>query len=258
MARKKSKKSVKPIIVLLLLAILAVSVWLGIEKFKNSQEVGSTENKTKTEAPKKELKPKTFAGTERPLAFMIDNNINAMPQAGLEQADLVYEMIVEGGETRLMAVIKNKDISKIGPLRSVRHYYLDYMLENDAICVHYGQSPQAKADITKLKVDDINGIYESATDFWRDSSRYAPHNAVTSTAKLTKLIENKEFRTTTSKKTVLNYVVDEVNLPDEREKPAEGETEGKITNLANTVTIPYSAYNTVRYEYDEESKEYVM
>ena len=110
MARKKSKKSVKPIIVLLLLAILAVSVWLGIEKFKNSQEVGSTENKTKTEAPKKELKPKTFAGTERPLAFMIDNNINAMPQAGLEQADLVYEMIVEGGETRLMAVIKNKDI----------------------------------------------------------------------------------------------------------------------------------------------------
>lgn len=120
------------------------------------------------------------------------------------------------------------------------------MLENDAICVHYGQSPQAKADITKLKVDDINGIYESATDFWRDSSRYAPHNAVTSTAKLTKLIENKEFRTTTSKKTVLNYVVDEVNLPDEREEPAEGETEGKITNLANTVTIPYSAYNTVR------------
>ena len=257
MARKKSKKSVKPIIVLLLLAILAVSVWLGIEKFKNSQEVGSTENKTKTEAPKEELKPKTFAGTERPLAFMIDNNINAMPQAGLEQADLVYEMIVEGGETRLMAVIKNKDISKIGPLRSVRHYYLDYMLENDAICVHYGQSPQAKADITKLKVDDINGIYESATDFWRDSSRYAPHNAVTSTAKLTKLIKNKEFRTTTSKKTVLNYVVDEVNLPDEREEPAEGETEGKITNLANTVTIPYSAYNTVRYEYDEESKEYV-
>ena len=58
--QEKNLKSVKPIIVLLLLAILAVSVWLGIEKFKNSQEVGSTENKTKTEAPKKELKPKTF------------------------------------------------------------------------------------------------------------------------------------------------------------------------------------------------------
>ena len=69
MARKKSKKSVKPIIVLLLLAILAVSVWLGIEKFKNSQEVGSTENKTKTEAPKEELKPKTFAGTESKIIF---------------------------------------------------------------------------------------------------------------------------------------------------------------------------------------------
>ena len=44
MSRKKSKKSIKPVIILLLLAILAVSVWLGIEKFKNSQEVGSTEN----------------------------------------------------------------------------------------------------------------------------------------------------------------------------------------------------------------------
>lgn len=53
MARKKSKKSVKPIIVLLLLAILAVSVWLGIEKFKNSQEVGSTENKQKQKLQRK-------------------------------------------------------------------------------------------------------------------------------------------------------------------------------------------------------------
>ena len=257
MAKEKSKKSIKPIITLLLLAILAVSIWLEIEKFKNSQEVGSTENVTQTETPKEELKPKTLAGTARPIAFMIDNNINAMPQAGLEQADIVYEMIVEGGETRLMAIIQDKEIKKIGPLRSVRHYYLDYMLENDAICVHYGQSPQAKSDITKLKIDDINGIYESATDFWRDSSRYAPHNAVTSTDKLTSLIENKGFRTTTNKKTVLNYGVDEVNLPDEKEEPAEGETEGKITNLANTVTIPYSAYNTVRYEYDEKSKEYI-
>ncbi len=256
MSRKKSKKGIG-LIIILLLAIFAVGIWLGIEKFKNSQEVGSTENVPKVQEPKQVPKPKTLAGTERPIAFMIDNNINAMPQAGLEEADLVYEIIVEGGETRLMAVIQNKEISKIGPLRSVRHYYLDYMLENDAICVHYGQSPQAKSDITKLKVDDINGIYESATDFWRDNSRYAPHNAVTSTAKLTKLIESKGFRTTTAKKTVLNYVVDEVNLPDKREEPAEGETEGKITNVANTVTIPYSYYNTVKYEYDEESKEYI-
>ena len=70
-------------------------------------------------------------------------------------------------------------------------------------------------------------------------------------------MKTKNLELQLAKKTVLNYVVDEVNLPDEREEPAEGETEGKITNLANTVTIPYSAYNTVRYEYDEESKEYV-
>ena len=44
---------------------------------------------------------------------MIDNNINAMPQAGLLEADLVYEIIVEGGETRMMAVLKGKDVEKI-------------------------------------------------------------------------------------------------------------------------------------------------
>ena len=89
MTKKSKKGSMKPVIILLILAIFAVGVWLGIEKFKNSQEVGSTQNGLKEETKKEELKPKTFAGNERPLAFMIDNNINAMPQAGLEQADLV-------------------------------------------------------------------------------------------------------------------------------------------------------------------------
>lgn len=130
---------------------------------------------------------------------MIDNNINAMPQAGLQQADLIYEMIVEGGETRLMIVMKDKDVSKVGPLRSSRHNFLDYALENDAIYVHYGWSPQARSDISELSVNNINGIYESASSFWRDSSRYAPHNAITSTANILKIAQRKEYKTTTKK-----------------------------------------------------------
>lgn len=173
---------------------------------------------------------------------MIDNNINAMPQAGLLEADLVYEIIVEGGETRMMAVLKGKNLEKIGPVRSSRHYFLDYALENDAIYVHFGWSPQAEADISELGVDNINGLYYDGTYFWRVSDRYAPHNAVISTKNILQVAKNNEYRTTTDKKTVLNYVADEIEL----------ETDKK----ADTVVIPYSDYNTVKYIYDEETKEY--
>ena len=174
---------------------------------------------------------------------MIDNHIDAMPQAGLLEADIVYEIIVEGGETRLMLILQDKDLDKIGPVRSARHYFLDYALENDAIYVHYGWSPQAQSDISTLGVNNINGIYESSTSFWRVSDKYAPHNAVTSTENIISIADRKGYRTTTSQEPVLNYVVAEVDLE-------EGET-------ANTVTIPYSYANTVEYEYDADLKEYV-
>lgn len=138
-----------------------------------------------------------------------------------------------------------------------RHYFIDYALENDAVYVHFGQSPQAKSDIKSLKIDDINGIYEGSKNFWRVTSKYAPHNAVTSMDRIKAMMERDDYRTTSSKESVLNYVVDEVELEEIREEPKEGEEEGKITNLANTVTIPYSSYNTVKYTYDEETKTYI-
>ena len=175
---------------------------------------------------------------------MIDNHIDAMPQAGLLEADIVYEIIVEGGETRLMLILQDKDLDKIGPVRSARHYFLDYALENDAIYVHYGWSPQAQEDISDLGVNNINGIYESTSSFWRVTDKYAPHNAVTSTDNILDIAARKGYRTEKyDNDTVLNYVVTEVNLES-------GQT-------ANTVTIPYSYVNTVKYEYDEDAKEYV-
>ena len=144
-----------------------------------------------------------------------------------------------------MAVIKGKEIDKIGPIRSARHYFLDYALENDALYVHFGQSPYAKEDIETLNVNSINGIYESesSSSFWRVDDRYAPHNAVTSTRNILNFAKRDGYRTTSNATSVLNYVVDEVNLEN-------GEA-------AKEVAIPYSAYNTVRYEYDEDTKTYI-
>lgn len=240
------KKGTKILIIVLIVLIIIAGVLLAVKivKDKNSVEVANSDNinVNQTSEQGEVKRPKTFAGDTRPIAVMIDNNINAMPQAGLQEADLVYEIIVEGGETRMMIVLKDKDLDRVGPIRSSRHYFLDYALENDAIYVHYGWSPQAQSDISKLGVNNINGIYESSSSFWRDSSRYAPHNAVTSTENILKIAERKEYRTKTTKEPVLKYVVDEVNLDN--------------GTVADTVTIPYSESNTVKYIYNPENKEY--
>ncbi len=173
---------------------------------------------------------------------MIDNHNGAWPQAGLDKAYMVYEIIVEGGETRLMALFKGVNLDKIGPVRSARHYFIDYSMENDAIYVHFGESPQADKDIAKYTINEIDGIKEDGTTFWRVKDKYAPHNAVTSTEKLLQSAKNKKYRTTSKKESVLNYVTDEVNLED---------GQGAIS-----VTIPHSNLQTVKYEYDEANKVY--
>ena len=238
----------KIFVTILIILIIIAAVLFGIKVMNKDNDLLATnaDKNNINEEKQAEIvveKPKTLSGESRPIAIMIDNHIDAMPQAGLLEADIVYEIIVEGGETRLMLILQDKDLEKIGPIRSARHYFLDYALENDAIYVHYGWSPQAQSDITKYSVDNINGIYESSTSFWRVTDKYAPHNAVTSTKNILKIAEREEYRTTTNKDTVLNYVVDEVNLED-----------GKT---ANTITIPYSYANTVKYEYDKDKKEYV-
>ena len=258
--RNKTKSKTGLLVAILLLLIIIAGVLFVLKVWKNTeQNMGNavTNNNTNEEPqvkPKQE--PKTFAGNQRAIAIMIYNHKNAMPQASLLEADLVYEIIVEGGETRLMSVIKNKDIEKIGPIRSARHYFLDYALENDAVYVHFGQSPQAKSDIQTLAISDINGINESSKNFWRVSSRYAPHNAVTSTARLEAIIDREGYRTTSDKGSVLNYVAEEFDLEEKRKEPVEGQEQGEITNLANTVTIPYSDHNTVKYTYNEKTKTY--
>ena len=213
-----------------------------ITKDKEGTETVADNNNVATEKVEEENTVQIFKGNERPFAVMIDNHDDAWPQAGLNKAYMVYEIIVEGGETRLMALFKGADLEKIGPVRSARHYFIDYALENDAIYVHFGQSPQAQSDIKKYSVNDINGIAEDGTTFWRVKDKAAPHNAVTSTENLLKSAQSKKYRTTSDETSVLNYVTDEVNLED---------GEGAVK-----VTIPHSDLQKVEYYYDEENKVY--
>ena len=239
------KGGIKVLIAILVILIIVAGVVLAykiIQDKENTETISGEENK-ETVAVEEEKTVQIFSGNDRPFAVMIDNHSDAWPQAGLNQAYMVYEIIVEGGETRLMALFKGADLDKIGPVRSARHYFIDYAMENDAIYVHFGQSPQAQSDIKKFSINDINGIAEDGTTFWRVKDKYAPHNAVTSTEKLLESAKSKNYRTTSTEESVLNYVTDEVNLED-----------GQV---ADTITIPHSDLQTVRYEYDKQNKVYV-
>ena len=242
-AKTKSKGIGKVLIILLILIIIGAGGFLGYKILKDKQNLQPVaEGEDILVAPVDEKKVQIFSGTDRPFAVMIDNHSDAWPQVGLQKAYMIYEIIVEGGETRLMALFKGVNVEQIGPVRSARHYFIDYAMENDAIYAHFGQSPQAESDLKKYNINDINGIAEDGTTFWRVKGKAAPHNAVTSTEKLLASANNKKFKTKSTNESVLNYTTDEINL---------SEGQGAIS-----VTIPHSDRQTVKYVYDEKNKVY--
>jgi len=108
----------------------------------------------------------------RPWAIQINNLRAALPQHGLARADIIYEMLVEGGITRLLAVFQDiEGVGEIGPIRSARHYFLDVAQGHDAIFVHAGGSPQAYAAIRDRGVPNIDGVQGSGREFFRDQGR---------------------------------------------------------------------------------------
>ncbi len=183
--------------------------------------------------------------TARPIAVMVDNDDeNARPQAGLDEAYLIYEMVVEGGATRFMALFKNTQTKNIGPVRSSRHYFLDYALEQDAIYTHYGWSPKAEADIPALGVKNINGVAGGDGGvFWRDGKYTRDwHTAYTSIEKIQKRAEQKKYATETERKNGIVYATAYIT-------PENG-------TKAEKITLAYSGSYTTGYIYNAETQMY--
>lgn len=243
MAKKKrrmNKKAKRILILFLFIIVLGAGIYFYLNKPKDV--VKKKEEKIKKE--EKKLKIVDLNSTSRPYAVMI-NNINvARPlQSGLQDAYIVYEIIVEGGITRYMALFLDQNTERIGSIRSSRHYFLDYAMENDAIYVHHGQSPQAQSDFSKFNIDRI--VVDGSNTGWRDRSLNvsSEHTLFTSIEKLNTALN--KFRTERKGDLLLKYSVDEIDL---------SKMEGAIT--ANSVSIPYSNYITSSYTYDQENKVY--
>lgn len=243
---KANKKKV--LIIVLVAIILIVAVVLGIVFLGgNSTTETAVEPEEEIKVVLKEVEIVDVNSKSRPYAVMINNNHAAWPQCGVQDAYLVYELVAEGGITRMMALYKDADTAKIGSVRSARHYFLDYAEENDAIFIHWGGSDLAYSRISSSGINDIDGMSAGGNTFFRDTSlnRAYEHTGFTDMKELKKLAAEKGFDRDTTEDLLLNYSVEEVNLND---------IEGAIP--ANSVYIRYSDYHSTSYEYDAENKVY--
>lgn len=130
---------------------------------------------------------------KRPVtAVMIENSLDARPQSGIDQAGVVFEAVAEGGITRFLTLYQDTQPDYIGPVRSVRPYYVQWLMGFDAAVAHAGGSGEALANIKSWGVKDLDQFANSGP-YHRVSNRYAPHNLYTSMAALNELEAKKGY-----------------------------------------------------------------
>ena len=211
--KRKLKK--KNIIIIIAVLVLLIGAVIGISLVLKSSGKVSTLPKiiktketttTTTTTTAKVLKIFDENSKSRNIAVMINNIKNVWGyQSGVQDAYIVYEIIAEGGITRLMAVFKDQDNERIGTVRSARIYYLDYALENDAIYVHIGGSKEALKDIKTLSIPDL----QSEVTFRDRSIGLAyEHTAFASMSKIKEKIKKRGIRNTKKKDELLQYSID--------------------------------------------------
>ena len=181
--------------------------------------------------------------TERPIVVMVENSPAARPQTGLHEADLVYEVLAEGDITRFIAVYHSVKSEEIGPVRSIRPYFVQLGWALDGILVHAGWSQEAMNLMAKHKLNHLDQVYGDHDFYWRDKSRKAPHNLYTSTELVRKGAEARKFRDEWEKQPILTFAGADAGEP--------------AGDPAPSVTIPYIGGYTVGYTYDEAAKTYL-
>ena len=126
--------------------------------------------------------------------IMIENSPDARPQSGLKNSGVVFEAIAEGGITRFLAVYQEQKPQLVGPVRSVRMYYVDWIAAFDASVAHIGGSSAALAEVRNGSYRDIDQFFNDGA-YWRATDRFAPHNVYTSFERLDALNAAKGYTT---------------------------------------------------------------
>ena len=116
-------------------------------------------------------------GSLRPLAVMIPNDKSALPQYNISNADILYECLVEGEMTRLMAIYGDwTSLERVGNIRSCRDYFVYWAFEWDSIYCHAGGPFYIDEVIGRSDTNNINALVAPQGVFYRTSDRSAPQN----------------------------------------------------------------------------------
>ena len=193
---------------------------------------------------------------KRPVAVMLNNLKAAQPQQGNSQADIIYELLAEGGITRMLAVyLEPEGLGLIGSVRSARQYYWEIAQGHDAVYIHAGASPEfyeTKKNLGLFTVDGVNGYYSSrdAGMFWRDRDRIPghhydyEHSLLTSGEAITAMLASRGLEEHSG-----GYAY-EMTFADD------GAPAGGVS--AATVTVPFSTYKTGVFRYDADHGVYLV
>ena len=251
MRKLKNSKLTKLLsLTLALIFILGAFSGCGSEE----EEPTTTQAPSTTQAPKETIIRNPLTGEEgyskkllknRPVFVVVENHPDARPQWGLTSSDIVWEMVAEGGITRMLLMYADytRIPEKVGPTRSARHYFVDLAEGFDGIFVHFGFSPMAKSQIANHDVDNINGLYDNY--FYRDSSRSvaSEHRAYTTDEAIANAIKDKDYRTEIEK---------------DYKSPFKFNSKAKnLSAPCNELTVSFSSGYTYTYTYDEENKVYL-
>ena len=125
-------------------------------------------------------------------AIMIENSVDSRPQSGIKSAGVVFEAIAEGGITRLLTLFQEARPGLVGPVRSVRPYYIDWMAPFQASIAHVGGSQNALLTLKNGGFKDIDQFFNGSF-YWRATDRVAPHNVYTNFDKLDELNKKKGY-----------------------------------------------------------------
>lgn len=204
------------------------------------------------------LNPLTGLQTEkdismlRPYAVMLNNKKEALPQLGVSQADIIYEICAEGGITRMEGIFQTVEgVGNLGSIRSIRPYYIEIATGYDAIVIHAGGSEEAYSDLKNWGINHFDGVRggKDASIFWRDE--YRKKNA------------GYEHSMLTSGEKILEYV-NTTTIRQEHKEDYKAPFSFSETNAASggaialDVTVKFSNYKTDQFTYDPKTGLYMI
>lgn len=183
--------------------------------------------------------PSAEAVLTRVVSVKIENSRPARPQSGLDQADVVYETVTEGGITRFNALFQSRAPKVVGPVRSARPSDFYVVPQYHALFAHCGGESNVQTTLAdRRKYDDLDQFFSPAP-YWRSRDRPAPHNMYTDIARLRAEGRKKGFA---AAKEIKGLAFG----------PASAATAPGITLL----TVPFALDNKVSWRWDAKSRTY--